>query len=53
MSSSRASRPRTPKSEPARSVFIISLTLFAIPFVLAVALLSVYGALLIVHSLSH
>jgi hypothetical protein len=52
-SASRGSRPRTPKSGPARSVFIISLALFAIPFVLALALLSVYAALFIVHYLSH
>lgn len=53
VSASRGSRPRTPKSGPARSVFIISLALFAIPFVLALALLSVYAALFIVHYLSH
>lgn len=50
---SRDSRPRTPKSELARSVLIISLALFAIPFVLALALLSVYAALFIGHYLSH
>jgi len=45
--------PRTPRSQPARSLFITSLTLFAIPFVLAVALLSVYAVLIVAHYVSH
>jgi len=50
---SQGSPETTARPSAARVLFAVSLALFALPFALALALLLVYAALFVAHSLSH